>query len=402
MNHEKPRILQLSVRLSEGGAAGVARTLHDQLPHLGYAPTFAYGYGPRGSNSPMETAIGARKTTPRVAAATNLLTHRYLDTELRAPNLLTLRRLRRLIDEVDLVHVHILHSYYIHTTSAMEMLASAGKPLVWTLHDQWVLTGRCALPGDCQGWRTGCDPCRDLNAYPPSSTDRAARGFILRRQHLAQMANTLPMQFVACANWLEHLAASADIGPVTSIHNSVDSVFWNASQRLSLTRSSSSVAKPRRTVFLSRDLRDSVKIDWDFLRLLSEIPGQELTIVGDNAPDDGPKRARYVPAVGDRAELASLLAEHDQLVFTSTVDHYPLTVAEALVSGLTVLALDSPAIREFRSFDTVRAFKSTAEILAHIAQSEEDVGKASQNAAINYFDPARMASEYAALYDRLL
>ncbi|RII87986.1 colanic acid biosynthesis glycosyltransferase WcaC, partial [Clavibacter michiganensis subsp. insidiosus] len=45
------RVLHLSVRLGEGGAAGVARTLMHELGELGVDGSFAYGYGPGGRDS---------------------------------------------------------------------------------------------------------------------------------------------------------------------------------------------------------------------------------------------------------------------------------------------------------------------------------------------------------------
>ena len=40
-------------------------------------------------------------------------------------------------------------------------------PVAMVLHDQWVLTGRCAYVGDCQKYLTGCDEqCPTPNEYP--------------------------------------------------------------------------------------------------------------------------------------------------------------------------------------------------------------------------------------------
>ena len=48
------KVTHVNVRLSEGGAAMVARTLVDALPKFGVDTEFVYGYGPSGRKSPLE------------------------------------------------------------------------------------------------------------------------------------------------------------------------------------------------------------------------------------------------------------------------------------------------------------------------------------------------------------
>ena len=40
-------------------------------------------------------------------------------------------------------------------------------PVIWTLHDNWAFTGRCAQ-FRCEKWKTGCGNCPHLDYYPKS------------------------------------------------------------------------------------------------------------------------------------------------------------------------------------------------------------------------------------------
>ena len=71
-----------------------------------------------------------------------------------------------------------------------------------------------------------------------------------------------------------------------------------------------------------------------------------------------------IPAISNRTQLANELKQHDRLIFTSNVDYFPLTVAEALVAGLSVLALDSGAAQEFASLGPVEICTNTADLVA--------------------------------------
>lgn len=72
--------------------------------------------------------------------------------------------------EADVVHLHGLHGGFF-STLALPWL-SRHKPLVYTLHDMWPLTGHCAVPYDCPRWQTGCGACPYPSAPPALPTER--------------------------------------------------------------------------------------------------------------------------------------------------------------------------------------------------------------------------------------
>ncbi|VEB57463.1 glycosyltransferase [Salmonella enterica subsp. enterica] len=71
-----------------------------------------------------------------------------------------------------------LHSYWLNLADIVTFCekVKAQKPdvtLVWTLHDHWSVTGRCAFTDGCEGWKSGCQKCPTLSNYPPVRVDRA-------------------------------------------------------------------------------------------------------------------------------------------------------------------------------------------------------------------------------------
>jgi putative colanic acid biosynthesis glycosyltransferase len=75
----------------------------------------------------------------------------------------------------------------------------AHKPdtrFVWTLHDHWSVTGRCAFTDGCEGWKTNCQKCPTLTNYPPVKVDRAhqlvAESAAVSRHALARLHVYLP------------------------------------------------------------------------------------------------------------------------------------------------------------------------------------------------------------------
>jgi putative colanic acid biosynthesis glycosyltransferase len=392
-------VLQLNVRLSEGGAAGVARTLADELVARGVESPIAYGYSRGGSASPIEAEYNGVRVTPRLNAAVNRLSHSVLgrDTKLVSPKHWS--NFRKSLAETDVVHLHAIHSHIVDADLLFRALIDAGKPVVWTLHDQWAMTGRCAQPGTCRLWENGCPKCPNLAAYPPAKIDMAAKRWPERREMIQALQASVPTAVIACADWLGDEAKLASIRNVGVIKNSVDRAFWQASSKEAPKALTGGV----RNLFMCRDLRDKQKVNWSVLQRVAALTDQSLTIVGDQAPQivDG---ARMHPAVSDRAQLANLMQEHDRLVFTSRVDYFPLTIAEALTSGLEVDALDSPAAREFSMHPKLNIFENEDALLTHL--TNEPLESQSLTYGLNrerdFFDPRRMTDEYVDVYNSLL
>ncbi|MFC5931870.1 colanic acid biosynthesis glycosyltransferase WcaC [Cryobacterium melibiosiphilum] len=415
-------VLQVNIRLSEGGAAGVARTLADELRRVGIRSPFAYGYGKRGRASPLEAEYDGVRVTPAAIAALNRISYstRGVETGLVSPHLW--HDFAKSVEASDVVHLHAIHSYFAPTERLLSDISRAGKPVVWTLHDQWIMTGRCAQPGTCRLWQDGCPKCPDLAAYPPAKFDHAAERWQQRYAAVRLLQQSVPTSIVACADWLADEAVTAGIDNVTVVKNSVDRQFWDALE-----------AHPRvhtettRNLFLCRDLRDENKVDWELLTAIAAVPYQSLTIVGDNPeanPDYTPTykavrtSAEYRPAIMNRVALAKLMREHDRLIFTSQVDYFPLTIAEALTAGLAVFAVDSQAAREFRAHPRVTLFDSADSLYAALQANPRDddpdpsarptdaaplsLDRTSDLAVPDFFAPSRMAAEYRAIYDSLL
>lgn len=260
------------------------------------------------------------------------------------------------------------------------------------MHDQWIVTGRCAQPAACQLWRTGCIKCPDKNAYPPALIDHAARNFDLKKIVLLELLSKSNFQLVSCAGWLERDLKLAGFENVVTVKNSVDSDF-----QIEINKSQ---LKPKKSnLFICRDLRDRKKINWDLLRQISEIPYQTLTIVGDNSPVDIPK-ANFLPSTTERSLLVSYYKSHKRLIFTSLVDYYPLTIIEALSCGMDVYALKSFAAQEFEKHPNCYLFESPEEMFRALGEDRREQIDLNEIGSDQLFDftPRRMALEYEDIY----
>lgn len=85
----------------------------------------------------------------------------------KAPTLRLTDYIRHL--KPDIVHLHNAHGYYLCLPDLLAALRDMKIPPIVTLHDDWWLTGRCAIPAtyNCNRYATAeCDNCPHRDVYP--------------------------------------------------------------------------------------------------------------------------------------------------------------------------------------------------------------------------------------------
>ena len=55
----------------------------------------------------------------------------------------------------DVVHLHLIHGHANLSVLSLPSLSRL-KPIVWTIHDPWAITGGCEHSFECERWLTGC------------------------------------------------------------------------------------------------------------------------------------------------------------------------------------------------------------------------------------------------------
>jgi putative colanic acid biosynthesis glycosyltransferase len=341
-------IMQFNVRLAEGGAAGVALDLHQRAREAGLASRFIYGYGKGGKKSASHDRFAnVEKHTPRLISIANIILFRFFN---RDPfgNLNNLYRQVTRAKGPVVLHFHVMHSYWLNleemVTFCQRVKAhKADVTFVWTLHDHWSITGRCAFLDGCEGWKTGCAKCPSLSNYPPVKIDRAHLLIDTKRQLLREML-ALGCQFISPS---QHVADAFNqiygAGRCKIINNGIDVATEAILAELPLTQASHD--KPKVAV-VAHDLRYDGKTNQRLIQALMALGDEiELHTFGKFSPFNGSNVVNH-GYMTDKKALMSELNEMDSLVFSSRVDNYPLILCEALSIGVPVIATRSEAADE--------------------------------------------------------
>jgi putative colanic acid biosynthesis glycosyltransferase len=383
------KVLFISSKL-EGGAFNFIKILREGFENYNIESFMLYGYGKKGFRDRRAKYYGASNLTPFWVAVVNYFSHYLIGKEILNPGFHMKLRLRRHLQKVDVIHLNILHSFSWRYKWLLNLILESKKPVVWTMHDQWIYTGRCAIPGKCEGWRTGCNPCQDIHAYPPSKIDCITPASYLSKNLFLKNFSMQPqVRIVGCAIWISKNLKSLGFGNVQTINNGIEVEFYQKER---------SASKDYSFLFVSRYLDSRIKGSKSVLEQISEQLGNQLTIVGD-LPSERLKKskANLIPYTSDKSKFRNLLLSHQTLIFLSEVDTYSLLALEALASGMQILGLESNNLIELGGYPNVHIFRSPSDLLSNLQNDYDYV-----DFDLEDLSHHRMIKAYLKLYKSLI
>lgn len=99
------------------------------------------------------------------------------------------------IREADIINLNWINQGVV-SLRGIRRLATLGKPIVWTMHDMWCLTGICHHAHSCTNYERECGCCPLLGSNRP---DDLSNKVWRRKQSLYA---DVPIRFVAVSTWL--------------------------------------------------------------------------------------------------------------------------------------------------------------------------------------------------------
>lgn len=405
----------LSDREADGGANIAGYRITEALASAGHRLTTIYEYSrpdPRWDSRHLPSGLATHRwSRPARVAATLLPKGVRLDRHHR----LTAEALGAVLADVrpDAVLVHNMH--IASWSPALLGVASRYAPVVCTLHDTWTFTGRCAYPGDCTQFRSGCTAtCPTASEYPPLAPERIATAWQVRRQTLHDGAN---IAAVSPSRWLAELALSGlwRERPVFTIPYAVDLACFEPLDR-ALARRALGIGIDERVVLATAaDLgnpRKGMHLLFDALR---HGVGQPVRVVLMGTPTalpalDASVRTHALGFIANDRLRALAYCAADVFVHPALADNAPLTVIEALACGTPVVAFPvdglpettiegrtgwlAPSVSSMDLLDTIQR-------ALHAVRDGQDLRTSCRAYAESRYAPLSVAQQYEAVFRSL-
>lgn len=367
------RVVQVTRLAQGGGAERVAASLHEGLGRRGHRSWMATA---RTSDDPAILTIPPPPSEPANAVSRALLraadrvgpprkgglVARTLRRGLRfaaAPRkTLDKRRGRESFDfpgtaaipdlppePPDVIHCHNLHGGFFDLRQLAPM--SHRLPLVMTLHDEWTFTGHCAYALYGERWRDGCISCPDLKVYPAIPRDGTRANLRAKRRiyRRSRLYITTP------SRWLLDRAQASAIAEGAAgwrlIPNGIDrSIFKPADTRGARARLELP-AEPFILLFAANGARRSPFKDFPTVAQAAVEAASRVTArpvlclaLGDTGPPESFPNGelRFVPYQSDVNDIAAYYQAADVYLHGARAENLPITILEALATGLPVVA----------------------------------------------------------------
>jgi glycosyltransferase involved in cell wall biosynthesis len=262
----------------------------------------------------------------------------------------------------DIIHLHNFHGRY----ASIESLAAVAmrKPIVWTFHALWGVTGGCDHPRDCRRFTEACGDCPQLGRWPLGTTDETSAQLAAKAAQLAD----LPLHIVAPSHWIAERIQQSRVGRKWRVHwvpNSVDAEFTAA---LPTEVAAGDNSTPPTILIVNRNFRDEQKgfpiarsaLD-QFAAASVSRPGRDglqplasalprLLLVGENSDWAADELEEWdcesTAYVSDAAALAALYARATILLFASPAENFPCTILEAMAAGCCIVATPTGGVIE--------------------------------------------------------
>ncbi len=341
-------VIMFSDLETQGGAAIAASRLADALCRLGQRVTRLVAVADKKEHpwqtrplvvSSLPARVGRRLLPARGREMwDNFLVGRQLDV--------TLGSLRP-----DVINVHNLHGAARWGWSADLLKVCVDRaPTVWTLHDMWSFTGRCAYSYDCRKFLSGCDATCPTPTEHPALPPAWISGAWEKRRRL--LAADCCLTAVTPSRWL---AREAEAGlwsgkEVCVIPNGLLLDTYEPLDR-DLARKALGIETPGPVLLVAAWHLDERRKGGQFLvEALHRVSHRPLTVItlgsGHLPLEVSDIHVHHLGHVDHERTKALVYNAADVFVHPAPVDNLPNVVMEALACGTPVAAFPIGGVPE--------------------------------------------------------
>jgi glycosyltransferase involved in cell wall biosynthesis len=244
-----------------------------------------------------------------------------------------------LVNEADIIHIHWINRGFL-SISSIEKLLKLNKPIVWTLHDSWSMTGGCHMMGECTQYENSCQNCGMLRIKS------FAKYFQTKKQKVFNADN---LHFIAPSTWTKNKALSSDVlknKDITILPNCIDTNVFNKIDKI-VARQVFSLPKNNKIVlfYISNDPRKGGKYIYNTIKYFQNKKDNDITFVGFGTSNLSHTIFKdldiiNVGRINDKYAMSILYNSADVLLAPALEEPFGQTYIEAMAMGTPCIAFN--------------------------------------------------------------
>ncbi|MDO5444355.1 MAG: glycosyltransferase [Eubacteriales bacterium] len=398
------RVLLINVVCGIRSTGRICTDLAEALETQGHDVKIAYGR----EAVPEKFRKYALRTESDLGIKLSAMRARVSDNAGFSNRLATIRLVEKIREfDPDVIHLHVLHGYWINIEVLFEYLRECGKKIIWTFHDCWAFTGHCAYFDyvACDKWISGCSSCPDKNAYPASIlADRSEVNYLKKKSFFTGIPD---MHIVTPSKWLADYVRRSFLKeyPVEVIPNGIDTdVFCRNADTIQ-----AAAELKERYGLEGKKLVIAVSTSWDrrkglqeYFKLADELgEGYQVAVIGlsEEQAASVPSNVLGIQRTDSVRELAGFYVLAHAYVNASLEENYPTTNLEAIACGTPVIAYNTGGSGESAEIFGTVVPKGNISALSEAVQNAKQTDSALTPEEIKrLFSFKRMTEKYLEIY----
>ena len=345
------KITHLNFSSSFGGAADAARKIHLSLLRIGIQSKLLVGRSQSKDGEYIMTQMKPHFFQEIYQKILSFLERKRIE-KIKNKNLFGKISLAKFgfldfgkyISKSDIIHLHWINNGFL----SLNTLDKINKPIVWTLHDMWPITGICHYSMDCMRFREGCGSCPYIKDKEEFDLSRS----IFQRKN--QIFKNKQIIFVATSPWMYNVALKSPLTighKVVEIPLSIDREIFKVDEEINKGKilkdfGINIIDKQKILLFGAMNATTDIRKGFELLKkaLLnineSDKKKYILLVFGDNL---NLKFLGGVPVISlgiikNKEEISNLYNCSDLFLMPSIQEAFGLTTLEAINCGLPVVA----------------------------------------------------------------
>ena len=335
------KILIVNTDDSSGGAAIAASRLHESLLLNNIEAKLLVVYKKSQRDYVYAIDILLRKLVIKISK----YEHRFLriiypkkSTTRFSTSILSIRKLPKVIEEFgpDIVHLHWVQSGLL----GIDEIALIKKPIVWSLHDVWPVTGGCHYNEHCTNYRQSCGSCKVLGSKKPLDLSRLVYNSKMRAY--SKHGN---ITFVGLSRWIFELSMESPLSfkRVVNLPNPIDTNVYKpipAERNVFLSQLKS---KGNYILIGAMSLKVKRKGMRELIDALEYVENDvNLISFGESSPtvDMLSRKTEHLGYVSDANDMAMVYNIADISVVPSLEENLSNVIMESMACGIPVVAFN--------------------------------------------------------------
>ncbi len=310
----------------------------------------------------------------------------------------------------DIVHLHWVNGGMIK----IEDLTKIDRPIVWTLHDNWVFTGGCHIIYTCQKYKQRCGACPVLASTHEYDLSR----WVWNRKY--KVYNSIKnLTIVTPSRWLTDIAGKSSLlknKKKITIPNGIDTQLFKPIGKSEARKLWNFPSDKKLILFGAVSATDDENKGYkELIQALNRLTEKnvELVIFGSSEPQTPLPfkfKTRFLGYLHDDVSLASLYSAVDVTVVPSLQEAFGQVAAESMSCETPVVAFKTSGLQDIID-DKQNAYLAEAYDTKDLAYgikwvlNTPDYDLLCQNARekiVKEFDSESVARKYIALYEEIL